>query len=54
MPSHESLRNQAIQMIRDHVPTETIRTVTGFSPAVIEAMRQDVEAGRIRLPRKAK
>ena len=35
--------NKAFQLIREGLPDSTITMLTGYSPAVIQAMRKDVE-----------
>lgn len=35
--------NKAFQLIREGLPDNTITLLTGYSPAVIQAMRKDVE-----------
>lgn len=48
------LQQRAFQLIRDHASDEEIRNITHYSPAVIKAMRDDYENGRIRLHDKKK
>ena len=44
MVSKTSTReNKAFQLIREGLPDNTITMLAGYSPAVIQAMRKDVE-----------
>lgn len=43
MSKTSTRENKAFQLIREGMPDNTITLLTGYSPAVIQAMRKDLQ-----------